>query len=228
MTLVDKLVSSMKKIFLKAPDRVSSFHEMYPGVPLPPKPIITRWGTWLNAASYYADHLNEIAAFVVTLEENDCSAIKEVQKLLSKKKEKITMEIVEIRQYYCGIAETITKLETKGLSLVEAAELWEDAIMYLSATPHQIIATKIESINSKNPDLPVMLKLAKNDASVLGLHPFNEMSPADMARFRFAPLVSVDVERSFSMFKNVLRDNRRSFLVENLKQHLVIMFYSKN
>jgi len=25
-------------------------------MPLPPEPVITRWGTWLNAAMFYADH----------------------------------------------------------------------------------------------------------------------------------------------------------------------------
>ena len=39
---------------------------------------------------------------------------------------------------------------------------------------------------------------------------------------RFAPLVSCDVERSFSMFKNVLSDNRKKFTVENLEKFLVV------
>jgi hypothetical protein len=27
-----------------------------PGIPLPPQPVLTRWGTWLDAAMYYADN----------------------------------------------------------------------------------------------------------------------------------------------------------------------------
>jgi len=47
---VDKLISNVKKIFLKSPYRVAFFKNEAPGLPLPPEPIITRWGTWLNAA----------------------------------------------------------------------------------------------------------------------------------------------------------------------------------
>jgi len=28
---------------------------MAPNLALPPQPILTRWGTWLNAAFYYCD-----------------------------------------------------------------------------------------------------------------------------------------------------------------------------
>ncbi|XP_028967556.1 uncharacterized protein LOC114828271 [Galendromus occidentalis] len=55
---VDKLVSNGKKIFLRSAARVSIFREIAPGVPLPPQPVLTRWGTWLNAAVYYADHFD--------------------------------------------------------------------------------------------------------------------------------------------------------------------------
>ena len=54
--LVDKLVSSVKKVFKKAPSRVQKFRTIAPDVPLPPQPILTRWGTWLEAALYYSEH----------------------------------------------------------------------------------------------------------------------------------------------------------------------------
>lgn len=40
--------------------------------------------------------------------------------------------------------------------------------------------------------------------------------------FKYAPVNSVDVERSFSMFKVLLADNRQSFQFENLKKHLIV------
>jgi hypothetical protein len=49
---VDKLISNVKKIFLKS-YRVAFFKNEAPGLPLPPEPVITRWGTWLNAAIYF-------------------------------------------------------------------------------------------------------------------------------------------------------------------------------
>ncbi|CAN8004528.1 unnamed protein product [Ixodes hexagonus] len=42
---VNELIASAKAVFLKAPSRVRSFKEKLPDVPLPPEPIVTRWGT---------------------------------------------------------------------------------------------------------------------------------------------------------------------------------------
>lgn len=57
---IDVVISSIKKVFLKAPLRIAIFKEQLPNSPLPPKPILTRWGTWIQAAVYYADHLDQI------------------------------------------------------------------------------------------------------------------------------------------------------------------------
>jgi hypothetical protein len=58
--LVDKLISSVKKVFLKCPARINIFKDEAPELSLPPEPVITRWGTWLNAAIYYCDSYKTI------------------------------------------------------------------------------------------------------------------------------------------------------------------------
>uniref|UniRef100_A0A2S2QIM4 DUF659 domain-containing protein n=1 Tax=Sipha flava TaxID=143950 RepID=A0A2S2QIM4_9HEMI len=50
---VDQLISNCKKIFLKAPSRVQIFKKIAPNIPIPPQPVLTRWGAWLTAAFYY-------------------------------------------------------------------------------------------------------------------------------------------------------------------------------
>lgn len=57
---LDKLISNGKKIFLKCPTRCEKFKANASDVPLPPQPVVTRWGTWLTAALYYAKHFNTI------------------------------------------------------------------------------------------------------------------------------------------------------------------------
>jgi hypothetical protein len=47
---VDKLISYVKKGFIKAPMRVQQFKQEAPSLPLPPHPVLTCWGTWLDAA----------------------------------------------------------------------------------------------------------------------------------------------------------------------------------
>jgi hypothetical protein len=33
---------------------------MFPELPLPPLPILTRWSSWLEAAKFYAENFNEV------------------------------------------------------------------------------------------------------------------------------------------------------------------------
>lgn len=42
---INKLISSIKKIFLKAPYQIQIFKTITPRISLPPKPVLTRWGT---------------------------------------------------------------------------------------------------------------------------------------------------------------------------------------
>lgn len=49
---------------------------------------------------------------------------------------------------------------------------------------------------------------------------------SDLTLFKFAPITSCDVERSFSFYKNVLSDHRRSFKPDALKMNLVVHFNS--
>lgn len=64
---VDKFVSNCKKIFSKAPSRIRIFEEKANGIPLPPQPVITRWGTWLNAVNYYNTNKNLICEVKILL-----------------------------------------------------------------------------------------------------------------------------------------------------------------
>ena len=72
---VDALIANAKKVFRKAPRRISLFKEKNPDLPLPPKPCLTRWGTWLSAALYHADHFEAIVATVAELDATDAEAI---------------------------------------------------------------------------------------------------------------------------------------------------------
>jgi hypothetical protein len=50
----------------------------------------------------------------------------------------------------------------------------------------------------------------------------DELTCSKIVYFKYAPIVSVDVKRSFSMYKTLLADNRRKFKFENLAKHLII------
>lgn len=54
--LINELMSSVKRVFLKAPARTRALKEQFPGVPLSPGPVVTWWGTLLSAAEYRNAH----------------------------------------------------------------------------------------------------------------------------------------------------------------------------
>ena len=59
---VNKLISTTKKVFLKAPLRTQANKENLPYVPLPPETVITRWSPWINAATVSEIHIDEYKA----------------------------------------------------------------------------------------------------------------------------------------------------------------------
>ena len=57
---VNKFIACMKKIFLKSGSRIHKFKQACPDLPLPPKPVLTRWGTFIVAALYYGENYDQI------------------------------------------------------------------------------------------------------------------------------------------------------------------------
>jgi hypothetical protein len=52
---VDKLISDVKKMFVKAPLRVQKFKQDAPSLSFPPQPVLRHWSTWLDAMMYYCE-----------------------------------------------------------------------------------------------------------------------------------------------------------------------------
>lgn len=56
----DQLISSTKQVFLKAPQRVAIYRQLCPDLPTVPKPVLTRWGTWLSAVAFYWQNFDSV------------------------------------------------------------------------------------------------------------------------------------------------------------------------
>jgi hypothetical protein len=70
--LLDAFVSRTKKIFVKAL-----------GVPVPPEPLITRWGTWIEATLYYCYHVYVVKNIVNSVKTEDAKTIAAAQQQFS-------------------------------------------------------------------------------------------------------------------------------------------------
>lgn len=222
---LNSLISHGKKIFLKAPSRVQIFNEKFPGIPLPPEPIITRWGTWLNAVKYYAQNIEKFGEVVKELDDSDSISIKSVKELLDLPS--LKSQLIFVHSNYGFLCEVIKKLEGRN-SLKDAVDLINNSVKKINDVKGLIGQKIIEKLNNvllKNTGFLEIRKLA-------GILEFDENSSQtnytikEVCAFKYAPVTSVDVERSFSLYKNFLRPNRESFVFENLKKNFFV--YANN
>ncbi|KAL4135150.1 hypothetical protein QTP88_006793 [Uroleucon formosanum] len=109
---VDALISNVKKIFVKCSSRVLKFKEIAPEVPMPPQPILTRWGTWLMAPIYYCEHYQFIKSVVMEFDKDDAVAIENAQTLLADNS--LEFDLAFIKANYDNLPKNITTLETFG------------------------------------------------------------------------------------------------------------------
>ena len=220
---VDELVSTGKKVFLKSAARRSIFREKAPGTPLPPRPVITRWGTWLNAAIYYAKHLEAFTSVVNTLDTKEARSIKKAQQLT--RLESLKGDLAFIEAHFWRLPEVIVQLEKGNACLSDSTNAYEGVLDELKRTPGPYgdkIRRKCEYVLSHNPDYKRIRAISEILRGTLTTSEVGELRPSELASYKFAPIVSVDVERSFSMLKQVLGDRRHSFTFENLKMVTVI------
>ncbi|KAL4097236.1 hypothetical protein QTP88_022042 [Uroleucon formosanum] len=224
---VDQLVSNVKKTFLKAPSRIQTLKSVASDIPLPPQPILTRWGTWIDAALYYCKHFEIIKQVIDMLDENDVESIKKCKQIL--KSNNLEANLAFIMSNYGFISTSITRLETKGMSLTESIKIIKTAKESIysanvgGCAQAKAIDEKFQKVMEKNVGFVQLQKISDiingQNESMDGLP--TDISSGDIPFFKFAPISSVDVERSFSKYKNILADNR-SFEFSNLKKYLIV------
>lgn len=216
---VDRLISNGKKVFLKAPSRIEIFKRIAPGVPLPPQPVLTRWGTWISACTYYAENFSKISEIFDNLDEEGASAIRIVKHLLQKPN--VKNDLIFISSNYSALPQRIKELEKRGDLLTNSCAVFQDAVNKIAAVPGDkgsSIFKKIERVLSANSDYIVVKNISDSFC--------NKQADVDLdlehiVCFKYAPVTSVEVERSFSRLKYILSDRRQGFTVENLKKYLV-------
>jgi hypothetical protein len=63
---VNKLISSTKKFFFKAPQCVQCYRYQLPDVVLPSELVLKKWGTWIQAVNFYNEHFDVVKSVAAT------------------------------------------------------------------------------------------------------------------------------------------------------------------
>ncbi|KAH6936631.1 hypothetical protein HPB50_020355 [Hyalomma asiaticum] len=121
-------------------------------------------------------------------------------------------------------AESTKKLESSGAALTQSVELMLDVQERFATVPNGPVAdrvtAKLKAVLDKNPGFYVLkqvsIVLSGTDSKIPG-----EIRASKVPDYKYAPLTSVDVERSFSAYKQILTERRHNFKPENLEMVLV-------
>uniref|UniRef100_A0A914HSA2 DUF659 domain-containing protein n=1 Tax=Globodera rostochiensis TaxID=31243 RepID=A0A914HSA2_GLORO len=179
---VDELIASTKKVFSKAPSRVAKFRELC-DLPLPPRPIITRWATWLRAALYYSEHFDQIGAIVECFNQNDSDAIKKSQ--ISFKIPNVQADLAFIRANFHYLPDAIEKLEARDLLLVESLDILADVGNEINLVPGpvgKVMQEKFGNVLLNNPGFDQMREIGM---VLRGEHVQMHLPPDVIAKFKY-------------------------------------------
>ena len=199
--LTDILISETKKIFSKSRSRIEIFNKFAPELSLPPKPVITRWSTWLNAAFYYAKNYEIIIQILEKFHPKDAICIQKVQKLI--KKSQLKIELSYILSNFQFFTEILTKIQSKSASLEKSIELFQEfeaQLLGIKGDFGEKLSEKYYYLINKNGGL----NITKNIYQIqMGINLETKLTRDQIAAFKYAPITSCEVERTFSMYKFV-------------------------
>ncbi len=110
---VDSLVARVKASTVKNKFR----REQFNGIGSPPEPVVTRWGTWLKAADYYAANFNEVKRIVNDFE-GDGIIVKRAKEAVNQ--DGLAASLMNIKRDYSQLPNIIKKMESSKFSISEA------------------------------------------------------------------------------------------------------------
>uniref|UniRef100_A0A2S2PVX4 DUF659 domain-containing protein n=1 Tax=Sipha flava TaxID=143950 RepID=A0A2S2PVX4_9HEMI len=226
---VNKLINNVKKSFLKSPSRIQLYKEMLPGLPLPPEPVITRWGTWIEAVIFNANNYEDIKSVIEKLDNDSSASVDNCKKMFNLTTVKNDLTFIKIN--FSGLIRAITNLEDTKLTLLQSLEITKNIISELSniqGDKGSIIKNKISQLYQKNKGFQVLEQIGLVISGNNEIQIPENFNPCSVANMKYAPLTSVDVERSFSLYKHILSDRRINMTPEHMEEYIIVnSFYKK-
>jgi hypothetical protein len=224
---VDKLISNIKKVFIKAPKRVEIFREKVPDLNLQPAPIITRWGTWIDAVSYYAHNFKSNKKVIDSLDPEDASSIQISRNFLSQTN--IKEQLAYISTNFKCLSEGINELEKADLKLVDSIKIVENIISQIKTSKcsiAELVKNKLYYVLGNDSGYKTVSSIAKvlrgeDNASISNLD--INLTVKEVINLEFSPITSCDIERTFSRYKYLPSDRRRSYTFDNLKMTFITL-----
>uniref|UniRef100_A0A8D8VGZ1 HAT C-terminal dimerisation domain-containing protein n=2 Tax=Cacopsylla melanoneura TaxID=428564 RepID=A0A8D8VGZ1_9HEMI len=124
------------------------------------------------------------------------------------------------------IPEFIKRLETQCLPLSESMKVVQNMKILVEELPDacpENLKNKFNKVIEKNPGFSTIEKVNEY-LNGSGTSLPTTIDVGKSSKFKYCPMTSVDVERSFSSYKYILEDRRHRFTMENLGKIMVLHF----
>ncbi|KAJ4437329.1 hypothetical protein ANN_17467 [Periplaneta americana] len=143
---------------------------MYPEIPLPPKPILTRWGTWLEAVEYYAEHIDSINNVLLALDSEDAVSIDTAKTVTCDIS--VKNDLAHIQHTFSCIIKTLKSLQNRHLSLSESFEIINSTVEQLNRGRGKVadaVRAKVDTVLSKTLDMKNYKSSSSTDDGALSV-----------------------------------------------------------
>lgn len=113
--------------------------------------------------------------------------------------------------------------------MVEALSIYDGVVESLKSSPGTVAQKaydKLVKVINKNSGFAFLQSIAKVLAGEDAQIP-EQIILSDVPNYKFAPLTSCDVERSFSIYKTILSDRRQRLTEDNLEK-LIVCYINQN
>ena len=202
---VDNLISSVNAIVVKNRERRDAFSVLG----LPPQPIVTRWGTWINATKYYTENFNEVKRIISNFVGN---GILLENARNSVNNDQVEADLTAIENCYGVLGSTIEQFERKEMTIESAVKALE--LLRFGSDPISLRKYLDKRLNKNDAS-----KIMNIEAKIPGL------SPEDRSLLWNAQPTTIDVERSFSLLGKIFK-KERNFKNENVNKYMILYYNS--
>ena len=183
---VDTLIAAVKTSIVKNKSRRNLFISR--GIPIPPSPVVTRWGTWLKAALYYAKHFNDVEEIF-----SDMSG----GKLVSSVKDALSnptvfSDLTTIATQYSCLENVFEEKLGQNVTVSDA---------------HSLLTSFDFGEDVCNLRKYIEKRLQKNDIIAIVCsknHLLSSLTPFDFSKLQNCQATSYMIERLFSMLRKLL------------------------
>lgn len=166
---------------------------------------------------------------IESLKDDGCQVVISLKQIVLESKRYLSHDIGFVYSNYGFLPDTIRKLESGKLPLADTLRIFDDAVHRINMVGcdiGQIVQKKLKASLEANPDYSTVRKinaiLTRNDEYLSSQELPPNLKLADLDYYKWCLLVSVDAERCFSRYKAMLRDNRRSFIFDNLSKYFFL------